>query len=66
MLLMDQDITHRLSVPSVLANRPRYSLVWKLVLHPRTPEQPCTIARPEWGPPVRFGSANRQSAGAQR
>ena len=32
-VLMDQDILHRVSAPSAAAGgRPRYSLVWKLVL----------------------------------
>ena len=36
MILMDQDVTHRVSAPSALAQRPRYSLVWKLVFFPRS------------------------------
>ena len=33
--LMDQDLNHRISAPSALANgRPRYSLVWKSVFFP--------------------------------
>lgn len=31
----DQDVTHRVSPPSHLARRPRYSLVWKLVFMPK-------------------------------
>ena len=57
---MDQDVTHRISAPSALAKQtPRYSLVWKLVMHPRTQEASAspTMARPEWGEPVKFGSA---------
>ena len=34
-VLMDQDVTHRVSPPSALAGRPRYSLVWKLVFFPK-------------------------------
>ena len=58
-VLMDQDITHRLSAPSASAGRPRYSLVWKLLFHPRSEGQRCSIARPEWGRPTAFGSAAR-------
>ncbi|CAM9242425.1 unnamed protein product [Heterosigma akashiwo] len=32
---MDQDITHRVSAPSRFSKTPRYSLVWKLVFHPK-------------------------------
>ena len=68
-VLMDQDVAHRLSTPSAAANRPRYSLVWKLVMVPRqqqqqqqqvvgaTPRQVACIARSEWGQPTYFGSA---------
>ncbi len=58
-VLMDQDVTHRLSAPSATAGRPRYSLVWKLLFCPRSAEQRCCIARPEWGRPTPFGSAAR-------
>jgi hypothetical protein len=35
-VFMDQDITHTVVAPKNAAGkRPRYSLVWKLVLHPR-------------------------------
>jgi probable phosphoglycerate mutase len=71
-VLMDQDLLHRLSAPGRAAGRPRYSLVWKLALMPRPAaavrgrsapaggeaEQALTsIARPEWGRPMPFGSA---------
>ena len=71
-VLMDQDLLHRLSAPSRLAGRPRYRLVWKLALLPRPrvgrragagagaaeeEAPPCSIARPEWGRPMPFGSA---------
>ena len=68
-VLMHQDVLHRVSTPSMLAHRPRYSLVWKLVFLPkRGGEKPVagggggdfaareTIRRPEWGTPVRIGS----------
>ena len=67
-VLMDQDLVHRLSQPSRQAGRPRYSLVWKLALMPRpatgrvrlgeaAEAQLGSIARPEWGRPMPFGSA---------
>ena len=67
-VLMDADLLHRLSPPSRAAGRPRYSLVWKLALVPKPlprprgadcppPPPPCSIARPEWGIPLPFGSA---------
>ncbi|MEW5299067.1 MAG: hypothetical protein WDW36_002116 [Sanguina aurantia] len=39
-VLMDQDMTHRISVPSKESQGPRYSLVWKLVFFPKSCEQP--------------------------
>lgn len=56
-VLLDQDITHRLSTPSSAAGRPRYSLVWKLVMFPKQPGGSCCTAKPEWGRPTYFGSA---------
>ncbi|KAK9816066.1 hypothetical protein WJX74_005816 [Apatococcus lobatus] len=57
-ILMDQDVLHRVSAPSVLAGqRPRFSLVWKLVFFPRSGSSPCSIARREWGPSASIGSA---------
>ena len=38
-VLMDQDILHRIVQPSRRAKGARYSLVWKLALLPKTPEQ---------------------------
>lgn len=35
-VLMDQDILHRVCAPSRAAGRPRYSLVWKLALLPKS------------------------------
>jgi hypothetical protein len=58
-VLMDMDVPHRLSPPSAIAGRPRYSLVWKLLFIPRTSKQRCCIARPEWGRPIPFGSEAR-------
>ncbi len=57
-ILMDQDVLHRVSAPSVLANgRPRYSLVWKLVFFPKHHCTQGSIARSEWGSPANIGSA---------
>ncbi|KAL4444049.1 hypothetical protein ABPG75_011786 [Micractinium tetrahymenae] len=62
-VLFDQDIMHRVSAPSPAAgSQPRFSLVWKLALLPRLPGQALCLARPEWGPPVSFGSAARVDA----
>lgn len=41
-VLMHQDVLHRLSTPSQLARRPRYSLVWKLLFVPRRRRVPGT------------------------
>ena len=58
-VLMDQDVPHRLSPPAPCAGRPRYSLVWKLLFCPKAAGQRCCIARPEWGRPIPFGSEAR-------
>eukprot|EP01024_Parvocaulis_polyphysoides_P031055 TRINITY_DN28152_c0_g1_i1.p1 TRINITY_DN28152_c0_g1~~TRINITY_DN28152_c0_g1_i1.p1 ORF type:complete len:365 (-),score=38.05 TRINITY_DN28152_c0_g1_i1:10-954(-) len=58
-VLMDQDIVHRLSSPSTKAQLPRYSLVWKLVFVPRDKNKEFSISRPEWGKPTAFGSSNK-------
>lgn len=58
-VLMDQDVTHRVSAPSVMAKgKPRYSLVWKLLFLPRDSKAPCSIAKPEWGDPLHFGPSS--------
>ena len=65
-VLLHQDILHRVSTPSLLANRPRFSLVWKLCFVPKRGERQGdssgshsqadrreTICRPElWGDPI--------------
>ena len=39
-IIMDQDIGHTVVAPIAAAGkRPRYSLVWKLILHPKTTGQ---------------------------
>jgi hypothetical protein len=57
-VLMDQDILHRVSVPSAEARRPRYSVAIKLVFYPKTSKQSMSIRKKEWGKPTFFGSAN--------
>ena len=53
---MHQDVTHRVSTPSLTARRPRYSLVWKLVFMPKERGAAVeSICREEWGAPVRLG-----------
>jgi hypothetical protein len=56
---MDQDVTHRVSAPSGLAGKlARYSLVWKLLFIPKPGNvRPSSIARPEWGEPIRWGGS---------
>ncbi|KAK9827675.1 hypothetical protein WJX81_006980 [Elliptochloris bilobata] len=61
-VLMDADVTHRISPPSLLAQQPRYSLVWKLAFFPAggpecSPTQECSLARPQWGPAQRLGTS---------
>ena len=68
-VLMDQDVTHRVSPPTRAAGeRARYSLVYKLVFFPRECGNATAelwargIARPEWGVPSPIGSAARLAA----
>eukprot|EP01023_Acetabularia_acetabulum_P002205 TRINITY_DN10843_c0_g1_i1.p1 TRINITY_DN10843_c0_g1~~TRINITY_DN10843_c0_g1_i1.p1 ORF type:complete len:320 (-),score=47.34 TRINITY_DN10843_c0_g1_i1:1111-2070(-) len=58
-VLMDQDIVHRLSSPSNKAETARYSLVWKLVFASKDKDKKVCLARPEWGRPTAFGSAHK-------
>jgi len=60
LVMMDQDVTHRVSAPSPLADRPRYSFVFKLCMHAKDSTASPTIARPEWGDAVRLGSATEK------
>lgn len=62
-VLMDQDLSHTVVAPTELAgNRPRYSLVWKLILHPKTPCQHMTdlSGNRDWPDPILYGSACKQ------
>jgi hypothetical protein len=61
-VIMDQDISHTVVAPNVEAGkRPRYSLVWKLMLHPKTLTQDMkdlSCGRMQcWPDPVVVGSA---------
>mmetsp|Transcript_58360 Transcript_58360/g.142717 ORF Transcript_58360/g.142717 Transcript_58360/m.142717 type:complete len:566 (-) Transcript_58360:90-1787(-) len=63
-LLMDQDCSHTVVAPnSAAGNRPRYSLVWKLILHPKSSKQDMTklsgVQQEAWPEPILFGSAKR-------
>jgi hypothetical protein len=58
-VLMHADVLHRISAPSAIAQRPRYSLVWKLVFIPRAGDAPRSresVRRTEWGEPTRLGT----------
>lgn len=51
LVILDQDITHTVVPPLQAAGkRPRYSLVWKLVLHPKQHHQDMrrSMIRPGW------------------
>lgn len=61
--IMDQDCSHTVTAPTEAAGkRPRYSLVWKLILHPKEPNQDMTKLdvndRPAWPLPILVGSAS--------
>ena len=63
-VIMDQDISHTVVAPNANAGkRPRYSLVWKLILHPKKTGQDMvdlTCGRKElWPETVAIGSANK-------
>jgi 2OG-Fe(II) oxygenase superfamily len=64
-VIMDQDITHSVVAPLLAAGkRPRYSLVWKLILHPKRLNQDMrrSFCAPFWPEPIRIGSAKRRQA----
>ena len=62
-VLMDQDITHTVVAPlEASGKRPRYSLVWKLILHPKRQNQDMRDlagSHTGWPGPVLVGSAKR-------
>ena len=61
-VIMDQDISHTVVAPNAEAGkRPRYSLVWKLILHPTEENQDMDLScgrKSLWPEPVVVGSAN--------
>mmetsp|Transcript_38046 Transcript_38046/g.83544 ORF Transcript_38046/g.83544 Transcript_38046/m.83544 type:complete len:443 (-) Transcript_38046:98-1426(-) len=68
-VIMDQDITHSVVAPREAAGRrPRYSLVWKLILHPKQQQhggQDMTdlANKREWPEPILVGSAATEVEG---
>lgn len=64
-VIMDQDIRHTVVAPKKEAGkRPRYSMVWKLILHPKKADQDMTdlsCGREKlWPEPELLGSAAQQ------
>lgn len=63
-VIMDQDISHTVVAPKKEAGkRPRYSMVWKLILHPKKAGQvmvDLSCGRDLWPEPELFGSAVQQ------
>lgn len=58
-IIMDQDVQHTVVPPTSLAGKqPRYSLVWKLILHPKEPMQSMQISNMDI-PITYIGSANQ-------
>ena len=71
-VIMDQDITHSVVAPFEAAGkRPRYSLVWKLILHPKQHGQDMTKLchstndASQWPRPLLIGSAAATSSNEQ-
>ena len=64
-VVMDQDVSHTVTAPEATAGRrPRYSLVWKLVLHPRGEGGDVDLACGRgsmWPEPTIVGSAREES-----
>ena len=62
-VIMDQDCSHTVVAPNESAGekRPRYSLVWKLVLHPKLEGQYMNDLENgrNWEKPILFGSAKK-------
>ena len=61
-VIMDQDISHSVVAPLEAAGKlPRYSLVWKIILHPKQAGQDMTglsgKRRSKWPEPLLLGSA---------
>ena len=53
---------HRINSASAGTAALRFSLVWKLVMLPKA--EAASLSRPEWGQPLRFGSAGGPPIGA--
>ena len=64
-VIMDQDCSHTVVAPNVEAGikRPRYSLVWKLILHPKTDGQSMNLIDFDSvsSSKILFGSADRDN-----
>lgn len=57
-VLMDQDVTHSVVAPERAAGKePRYSIVWKLILHPKEQMQNMKLF-PKAAETICVGSAN--------
>ena len=67
-VLMHQEVLHRVSTPSLLAHRPRYSIVWKLVFVPRMAATAAaatsSTSRPSRGGGMGGGSVSGGGGGA--
>ncbi len=63
-VIMDQDVTHTVIAPNESAGKqPRYSIVWKLILHPRTEKQNMGLVSESSSESItRIGSATVQSS----
>lgn len=62
-VVMDQDVSHCVTAPKAAADRPRYSLVWKLVLHPTRARQDMRnlTAGRKWPASILLGSAKKEA-----
>lgn len=61
-VLMDQDVVHKINAVSTAAKRPRYSLVWKMIVVNRNDSsQMPRLTRPQWGRQAAFGSAHKMA-----
>ena len=59
---MEQDVTHSVVAPEQAAGkRPRYSIVWKLILHPKEPMQSMKLF-PKASETILVGSARKNSS----
>ena len=59
-VLMDQDVVHRISATNPRSPYQRLSLVWKLIFVPRGTDAVArpSLAREHWGEPWRMPSAH--------